>query len=80
MNAIPEPTADEQYLFDVHIGSWGDRTPIQRGVGLGVIRGHDSLPKLERYLGLPESVLQPELMGLWGGLLWEDAGKRIQLS
>ncbi len=80
MNAIPEPTADERYLFDVHIGSWDDRTVIQRGIGLGVIRGHDSLPKLERYLGLPEAALTLELRGLWGGLLWENPKEQIQLS
>jgi len=80
MNPIPPPTADERYLFDVHIGSWGERTPIQQGIGLGVIRGHDSVPKLQRYLGLPALVVREELKGLWGGLLWENPETLIQLS
>lgn len=80
MNTIPEPTADEQYLFDVHIGGWDKRTTIQRGIGLGVIRGHNNLAKLEQYLGLPESVIWDELQALWGGLLWDDPEKQILLS
>ena len=71
MNAIPEPTAGEQATLDLHIGSWGERTPIQRGICLGVLRGHDSLPKLEQYLGVPESVLYAEMLPLWGCLLWD---------
>jgi hypothetical protein len=80
MKVIPEPTADERATFDMHIGSWGERTPIQRAIGLGVIRDHDSVPKLADYLGLPASVVRDELKGLWGGLLWEDPEKRIMLS
>jgi len=80
MNVIPGPTADEQYLVDVHVGKWDERTPIQRGICLGIVRGHDSLPKLERYLGLPASVVRDELMGLWGGLLWTNPEELIQLS
>jgi hypothetical protein len=79
MTVIPDPTGDEQYTLDVHIGSWGERTPIQKGICLGVIRGHDSLPKLERYLGVPEAELYPELLGLWGGLLWENPREKILL-
>ena len=73
MNAFPEPTADERATLDLHVGSWAERTPVQRGICLGVLRGHDSLPKLGRYLGVPESALDAEMRPLWGCLLW-DAG------
>ena len=80
MNAIPPPTANERYLFGVHIGPWDEQTPVQQGIGLGVIRGHNSLAKLEQYLGLSAAELWPELRGLSGGLRWSGPDTRIQLG
>ena len=79
MNAIPGPTADEQRTLDQHIGDWASRTPVQQGVCLGLIRGHTSLPKLERYLGVPQAVLWDQMQGLEDRIRWADPQERIQI-
>jgi hypothetical protein len=79
MNVVPKPTAEEQYTLDVHIGSWSERTPIQQGICLGLLRGHNSLPKLERYLGVPQGVLFAEMQGLGECVRWGDPQELIQI-
>jgi hypothetical protein len=78
MNTIPEPTGDEQRTIDTHIGEWATRTPVQRGACLGILRGHNSLPKLERYLGVPEDEVFAELQGLGECVRWSDPRELIQ--
>jgi hypothetical protein len=77
MNTIPGPTADERYTLDLHIGEWEARTPVQRGICLGLIRGHTSLPKLERYLGVDQEVLWAEMQGLGDRVRWSDPQELI---
>jgi hypothetical protein len=79
MHAIPEPTVEEQWTLDMHIGEWVDRTPVQQGICLGLLRGHSSLPKLESYLGVPEAVLWEEMPGLGDRIRWSDPQELIQI-
>jgi hypothetical protein len=79
MNKIPDPTADEQYTVDLHIGEWAGRTPVQRGLCLGLLRGHNSLPKLESYLGVSQDVLWDEMQGLGDCIRWSDPQELIQI-
>ena len=79
MNAIPGPEGDERYMVDVHVGEWDGRTPVQRGICLGLLRGHTSLPKLEQYLGVPQDELWAELQGLGECVRWSDPQELIQI-
>jgi hypothetical protein len=79
MNAIPGPVGDERYMVDVHIGEWAARTPVQQGICLGLLRGHNSLPKLSSYLGVPEDVVWAEMQGLGECVRWSDPRVLIQI-
>jgi hypothetical protein len=79
MNAIPGPTAHEQDTVDLHIGGWASRTPVQKGICLGLLRGHNSLPNLERYLGVPQAELWAEMQGLGDHVRWADPQELIQI-
>jgi hypothetical protein len=79
MNSIPEPTAHEQYTVDLHMGEWASRTPVQKGICLGLLRGHNSLPKLERYLGVSQDVLWAEMQGFGDRVRWSDPQQLIQI-
>jgi hypothetical protein len=78
---LPRPTAEGlDSLSRVLIPDWAVRSLVQQAICVALFRGYDNLATIATYLGLEGSVVEAEVKGLWGYLLWEDARRRIQFK
>ncbi len=72
---LPAPTTEEQRILQIVIEDLETRTPLQVGLAISVLRGHDSIPAVSDYLQVPIPDLEHALTSLWGVLRDANTGK-----
>jgi len=69
----PEPTAGELATLKFHISAWGNRTHLQQSICLAILRGHDQVPEIAKYLHMGKTEVKTAVAELVGqGLLWDN--------
>lgn len=69
----PEPTKAEAETLALHITDWRDRPPVEQGICLAVLRGHNTTAEIAAFLGFDAAAIEAAVPHLIGkGLLWDN--------
>ncbi len=76
---FPVPTPEEESVLLRLIDDWPSRTPLQRAIGLCVLRGAKTTEEVAQGLAMPVEEVRAALRGLWG-VLWDQGRDHLYLK
>jgi hypothetical protein len=74
MELDPTPAEERQLRYMIH--KWDDRTPLQRSLGVAMMRGHETPEEAAAYLSVGIDEIHEARKGL-SGVLYDPGGNKL---